>query len=149
MTGRIVMAALAALLTAAAQPMPPPAVVDPAVLRAEFVARSGSDTIFFAGDSHGLDQAARATLTAQARWLRMNPQVRASIEGHADQRRTREYALGVGERRANAVRDFLIAAGISPGQLDLVSWGKERPVATGATEGAWALNRRVVTVLKR
>ncbi len=149
MTGRIVMAALAALLTAAVQPMPLPVVVDPAVLRAEFVARSGSDTIFFAGDSHGLDQAARATLTAQARWLRMNPQVRASIEGHVDPRRTREYALGVGERRANAVRDFLIAAGISPGQLDLVSWGKERPVATGATEGAWALNRRVVTVLKR
>ncbi|MEO5973357.1 MAG: OmpA family protein [Sphingomicrobium sp.] len=147
MNGRIVMAALAALLTAAAQPMP--VAVDPAVLRAEFVARSGSDTIFFAGDSHGLDQAARATLTAQARWLRMNPQVRASIEGHADSRRTREYALGVGERRANAVRDFLIAAGISPGQLDLVSWGKERPVATGASEGAWALSRRVVTVLKR
>ncbi len=149
MNGRIVMAALAALLTAAAQPMPMPVAVDPAVLRAEFVARSGSDTIFFAGDSHGLDQAARTTLTAQARWLRMNPQVRASIEGHADPRRTREYSLGVGERRANAVRDFLIATGIPPGQLDLVSWGKERPVATGASEGAWALNRRVVTVLKR
>ena len=149
MIGRTVLAPLALLLIAAAQPSPPALTVEPALLRAEFVARSGSDTIFFAGDSHGLDSAAVATLAAQARWLRMNPQVRASIEGHADSRRTREYSLGVGERRATAVRDFLIASGVPSGQLDLVSWGKERPVATGASEGAWALNRRVVTVLKR
>ncbi|WP_310468262.1 OmpA family protein [Sphingomonas sp.] len=145
----------AALLLAAAAPaltqpgVPPPPLVDQAALQPVFVAQSGSDRVYFSGDGHGLDQAARTTLAAQARWLRMNPQVRASIEGHADPRRTRDYALGVGERRASAVRDYLISLGVPPGQLGVVSWGKERPAVAGASEGAWALNRRVVTLLIR
>ena len=145
----------AALLLAAADPalaqpaLLPPPMIDPAALQPVFVARSGSDRVYFAGDSHGLDQAALTTLAAQARWLRLNPQVRASIEGHADPRRTRDYALAVGERRASAVRDYLISLGVPPGQLSVVSWGKERPAVAGASESAWALNRRVVTLLIR
>ena len=141
---------LAAAAQALAQPtLPPPPIIDPAVLQPVFVARSGSDRVYFSGDSHGLDQAALTTLAAQARWLRINPQVRASLEGHADPRRTRDYALAVGERRASAVRDYLISLGVPPDQLTVVSWGKERPAVAGASEAAWALNRRVVTQLIR
>ena len=83
------------------------------------------------------------------RWLLANPNVRASIEGHCDERGTREYNLALGERRANAARDFLIQQGVPAARLLTVSWGKERPIAQGSNEEAWAQNRRAVTVVVR
>ena len=113
------------------------------------VAAAGSDTVYFNTDRYDLDQQSRTTLAAQARWLLANPNVRASIEGHADERGTREYNQALGERRANAAKDFLVASGVPATRLLTVSWGKERPVAVGSDESAWAQNRRSVTVIVR
>jgi peptidoglycan-associated lipoprotein len=132
---------------AAAQLPAPPITIE--MLQADMVAKSGSDTVYFAGNGHGIDGAAQATLAAQARWLLANPAVRARIEGHADERTPRDYALAIGERRANAVRDFLVLQGVPAAQLTTISWGKERPVVGGTSEMALALNRRVSTVLMR
>jgi len=128
------------------QPPPPPTIE---MVQADMVANSGSDLVYFAGSSHGLDAAAQATLTAQARWLRANSAVRARIEGHADERNPRDYALAVGERRATAVRDFLVLQGVPAAQLTIISWGKERPAVEGSSEMALALNRRVKIELMR
>ncbi|HXH52182.1 MAG TPA: peptidoglycan-associated lipoprotein Pal [Sphingomicrobium sp.] len=117
--------------------------------QAAMVAQAGSDTVYFGTDEYALDMAARTTLAAQARWLLANPRVRASIEGHADERGTREYNLALGERRASAARDFLMAQGVPAHRLTVISWGKERPVAPGSFEGAWAQNRRAVTMIVR
>ena len=117
--------------------------------QADLIAKAGSDTVYFGTDEYSLDSAAQATLAAQARWMLENPNVRASIEGHADERGTREYNMALGERRANAARDFLAAQGVPPNRLLVTSWGKERPVAIGSNEEAWAQNRRAVTVLVR
>jgi peptidoglycan-associated lipoprotein len=116
-------------------------------MQADLVAKAGSDTVYFATDESQLDQQAQATLAAQARWMLANPSVRGSIEGHADERGTREYNLALGERRANAAKQFLIANGVPEGRLTTISWGKERPVAVGSNEEAWAQNRRAVTVV--
>ena len=78
-----------------------------------------------------------------------NPSVKGSIEGHADERGTREYNLALGERRASSARDFLIANGVPAARLTVISWGKERPVAQGSDESAWAQNRRSVTMVVR
>jgi peptidoglycan-associated lipoprotein len=118
-------------------------------MQADLVAKAGSDTIYFGTDKYDLDAASRATLTAQARWMLANPRVRASIEGHADERGTREYNMALGERRANAARDFLQSQGVPAERLLVTSWGKERPVAPGSNEEAWAQNRRAVTVVVR
>jgi peptidoglycan-associated lipoprotein len=117
--------------------------------QADLVAKAGSDTVYFGTDEHILDSAAQATLAAQARWLLENPNVRASIEGHADERGTREYNMALGERRANSAKDFLVSQGVPADRLLVTSWGKERPVAVGSNEEAWAQNRRAVTVLVR
>ncbi|MCJ7420899.1 peptidoglycan-associated lipoprotein Pal [Sphingomicrobium astaxanthinifaciens] len=117
--------------------------------QAAMIAAAGSDTIYFATDQYNLEMDARATLEAQARWLIDNPTVNASIEGHADERGTREYNLALGERRANAARDYLASMGVPNNRLTVVSWGKERPVALGSNEQAWAQNRRAVTVIVR
>ncbi len=117
--------------------------------QADLIARAGSDTVYFGTDEYLLDPSARATLAAQAIWMNQNPNVRASLEGHADERGTREYNLALGERRANAAREFLISQGVSPARLVVISWGKERPVADGSFEAAWAQNRRAVTVIVR
>ena len=117
--------------------------------QADLIAKAGSDTVYFGTDKYDLDQATQATLAAQAQWLIANPNVRASIEGHADERGTREYNMALGERRANAARDFLVAQGVPTARLQVTSWGKERPVAPGSNEEAWAQNRRAVTVLVR
>jgi len=117
--------------------------------QADLVAKAGSDTVYFGTDEYALDQASQTTLAAQARWLIANPNVRASIEGHCDERGTREYNMALGERRANAARDFLLAQGVPAARLLVTSWGKERPVAPGSNEEAWAQNRRAVTVLVR
>jgi len=164
------MTAVALLLGACAKRTPPPAeavpqapaaadtnstdpnsleVVELPALQADLVAKAGSDTVYFGTDEYSLDDATKATLSAQARWLLANPNVRASIEGHCDERGTREYNQALGERRANATRDFLISQGVPAARLQTTSWGKERPVATGSNEEAWAQNRRAVTVIIR
>jgi peptidoglycan-associated lipoprotein len=124
-------------------------VVELPALQADLVAKAGSDTVYFGTDEYSLDQATQTTLAAQARWLMATPNVRASIEGHCDERGTREYNQALGERRANAVRDYLVSQGVPTSRLVVTSWGKERPVATGSNEEAWAQNRRAVTVIIR
>ena len=124
-------------------------VVELPALQADLVAKAGSDTVYFGTDEYSLDQQTQATLAAQARWLIANPNVRASIEGHCDERGTREYNQALGERRANAARDFLVSQGVPAARLVTTSWGKERPVAQGSNEEAWAQNRRAVTVIIR
>jgi len=118
-------------------------------MQADLVAQAGSDTVYFDTDQFSLDMADMDVLEAQASWLSAHPNVRASIEGHADERGTREYNLALAERRANAARDYLIAQGVSASRLLVTSWGKERPVAPGSNEEAWAQNRRSVTVIVR
>lgn len=148
MRGAIVVAAIALAAPVAAQPgLPPPALAPLEMMRADFVARTGSDKVYFANDGHALDAAARATLGAQARWLLLNPSVAVRIEGHADERETRSRALAVGERRAAAVRDFLALQGVPAAQIAILSWGKERPEVEGLAPMAIARNRRAVTVL--
>ena len=115
--------------------------------QADLIAKAGTDTIHFATDKSDVDAASRTILTAQAKWMMANPAVRASIEGHADERGTREYNMALGERRANAAKDFLVAQGIPSARLLVTSWGKEKPLAVGSDETAWAQNRRAVTVV--
>jgi peptidoglycan-associated lipoprotein len=134
---------------AAQRPRVPPPPTTMEMLQLDFVGRTGSDRVYFTGSSHGIDAAAQRTLMAQANWLLANPAIRARIEGHADEGTPRDYALAVGERRATAVRDFLVLQGVPPAQLTIISWGKERPVVAGSSEAALALNRRVRTVLMR
>jgi peptidoglycan-associated lipoprotein len=116
-------------------------------LQAELVAAAGTDTIFFGTDRSDLDAEDRMVLDRQAAWLRVNPNVRVSIEGHADERGTREYNQALGERRAQSARDYLVALGLPPARLLVVSWGKERPIDPGTGEQAWSRNRRAVSVL--
>ncbi|MDP9164150.1 MAG: peptidoglycan-associated lipoprotein Pal [Pseudomonadota bacterium] len=115
--------------------------------QADLIAKAGTDTIHFGTDKSDIDAQSRAILMAQAKWLMANPTVRASIEGHADERGTREYNMALGERRANAARDFLVAQGVPSTRLLVTSWGKEKPIAVGSDESAWAQNRREVTVV--
>ncbi|MEE8332633.1 MAG: peptidoglycan-associated lipoprotein Pal [Alphaproteobacteria bacterium] len=105
------------------------------------------DRVFFALDSHQLQPDARATLEKQAQWLRQNPAVTVAVEGHADERGTRDYNLALGERRATAVRDYLVALGITANRMRTVSFGKERPVDPQSNEEAWLKNRRGVMVV--
>ncbi len=115
--------------------------------QADLIAKAGTDTIHFATDKSDVDVPSRMILTAQAKWMMANPTVRASIEGHADERGTREYNMALGERRANAAKDFLVAQGVPSARLLVTSWGKEKPLAVGSDETAWAQNRREVTVV--
>lgn len=114
--------------------------------QADFVASVSSDRIFFETDQSDVDGEDQATLQSQAAWLARYPNVRVTIEGHADERGTREYNLALGERRANAAKNALAAIGVSSARLSTVSYGKERPDATGSDESAYARNRRAVTV---
>ena len=111
----------------------------------DFVVNVG-DRVFFDFDKSNIRPDQRATLEKQAAWLKAYPQVKLTIEGHCDERGTREYNLALGERRANSVKDFLVALGINPDRLQTISYGKERPVALGHNEAAWAQNRRGVSV---
>ena len=115
--------------------------------REDFIQQAGSDRVFFAYDSYELDEAARATLGRQAQWLQKYGNIRLTIEGHADERGTREYNLALGERRANAVKNYLAAQGVDAGRISVISYGKERPEVPGSDEEAYAQNRRGVTVL--
>ena len=115
--------------------------------RADFLQSVPADRVFFDFDSFALDDQDRATLDAQAQWLTRNSGVRVTIEGHADERGTREYNLALGDRRANAARDYLEARGIAATRMQVISWGKERPANPASNETAWAENRRAVTVV--
>ena len=114
---------------------------------AEKLAQVG-DTVNFDFDSSELTVSARSTLNRQAAFLNVNPALMLVIEGHADERGTREYNLALGDRRATAVRDYLVAKGINAARIRTVSYGKERPAVEGSSEAAWAKNRRASTVLK-
>lgn len=128
---------------------PPPQLVGIEALRADFIMKSGSDAIYFGGDSFILSPPARATLAAQAQWLMQNPQVVVRIEGHADAGDTRDHAFAIGQRRADAVRDYLVLLGVPAAQVAAVSLGKERPAMPGNSDAALARSRRAVTVLVR
>ena len=130
--------------------VPPPENVGSTALpgsQAALIEAAGSDTVLFAFDSYGLDERARQILGGQAEWLLRNANVRVTIEGHTDERGTREYNLALGERRANAAKNFLAAQGVGADRLSIISYGKERPAVDGANEEAWAQNRRAVTVV--
>ncbi|RPF72235.1 peptidoglycan-associated lipoprotein Pal [Aurantiacibacter spongiae] len=110
-------------------------------------AMAGADTIYFDTDRYNIDNEDAAALRRQAEYLIQYPTARATVEGHADERGTRDYNLALGERRANAAKNYLVSLGVPEARLRTVSYGEERPVATGSTEAAWARNRRAVTVM--
>ena len=112
----------------------------------EYLADGVPDRVFFATNESILTTASRETLRAQAAWLRKNPSINVVLEGHADERGTREYNLALGERRANAAKDYLMTYGISSDRITVLSYGKERPVDSGSNPLAWSKNRRSVTV---
>ncbi|MEY2882506.1 MAG: peptidoglycan-associated lipoprotein Pal [Pseudomonadota bacterium] len=114
---------------------------------ADFVAQAGADHVLFGYDSYELDEDARTILGKQAEWLARYPQVRVTVEGHSDERGTREYNLALGDRRATAAKNFLAAQGVDTSRMTTISYGKERPAADGSDEAAWAQNRRAVTVV--
>ena len=112
----------------------------------EYLASGVADRVFFATNESVLTTAARETLRKQAAWLRKNSKITVVLEGHADERGTREYNLALGERRANAAKDYLMTNGISSDRISVLSYGKERPVDSGSNPLAWSKNRRSVTV---
>ncbi len=114
--------------------------------QADFVASVAADRVFFATDSSDVDQPGQATLQSQATWFAKYPNVRVTVEGHADERGTREYNLALGDRRANAAKNALVALGVSATRITTISYGKERPDAIGSDEAGYARNRRAVSV---
>ena len=112
----------------------------------EYLATGVPDRVFFATNESVLTTASRDTLRKQAAWLRKNSGITVTIEGHADERGTREYNLALGERRANAAKDYLMTYGVSGKRLSVISYGKERPVNPASSPLAWSQNRRSVTV---
>ena len=112
----------------------------------KYLADGVPDRVFFATNESILTTASRETLRAQAAWLRKNSDINVVLEGHADERGTREYNLALGERRANAAKDYLMTYGISSDRISVLSYGKERPVDSGSNPLAWSKNRRSVTV---
>ena len=112
----------------------------------EYLADGVPDRVFFATNESVLTTASRETLRKQAAWLRKNPEITVVLEGHADERGTREYNLALGERRANSAKDYLMTYGISSSRISVISYGKERPVDSGSNPLAWSKNRRSVTV---
>jgi peptidoglycan-associated lipoprotein len=129
-----------------------PAVAAPATgqvpgSKEDFIVNIG-DRVFFDFDKSDLKPDAIATLNKQAAWLLKYPRVTITIEGHADERGTREYNLALGSRRANSVKEYLVSRGVATDRIEVISYGKERPAVLGSNEWAWAQNRRAVTVIK-
>jgi peptidoglycan-associated lipoprotein len=112
----------------------------------KYLASGVPDRVFFATNETVLTTASRETLRKQATWLRKNSDINVVLEGHADERGTREYNLALGERRANSAKDYLMTYGISSERISVLSYGKERPVDSGSSPLAWSKNRRSVTV---
>lgn len=167
MTIRILPLVLAALFATSAQAQlwpprlpvfnrgaPPPAAptmpmqMSPGALQADLVVKAGSDTVYFSRRGHTLDANAVARLTAQARWLLANPMANIRLEGHGDERDTRDYALAIGDRRAHAVRDFLVLQGVAPHRITVLSWGKERPGSVRIGPSVVAAGPRVRTIIR-
>ena len=107
---------------------------------------AGREVIYFDTDRFNIDAADAEALQSQAQWLTRYPTKMVRIEGHADERGTRDYNLALGERRANSAKNYLVSLGVTPARITVISYGKERPVAMGSNESAWAQNRRAVTV---
>jgi peptidoglycan-associated lipoprotein len=115
--------------------------------RADFERSVTSNTIHFDLDKYDINGEARATLDSQAAWLTKYPNVPISLEGHCDERGTREYNLALGDRRANSAKNYLASRGVNPSRISTISYGKERPIALGSDEASWAQNRRAVTIV--
>ena len=132
-----------------AQAAPAPAPVTSSIIpgSAEDFRVNVGDTVHFAYNEYSVQSADQATLQKQAAWLARYPQVRVTVEGHADERGTREYNLALGARRANAVKEYLTGQGVSAARVETVSYGKERPICTDSNESCWAQNRRGVTTI--
>ncbi len=135
-------------------PAPPPPAAAPAPVTSSILPGSAEDfrvnvgdTVHFALNEYNIEDADKALLGRQAAWLARYPAVRVTVEGHADERGTREYNLALGARRANAVKEFLVSQGVSTGRVETVSYGKARQVCTESTESCWAQNRRGVTTI--
>ena len=135
-------------------PAPPPAPSAPAPVTSSILPGSAEDfrvnvgdTVHFGYNEYSIQDADKGILGRQAAWLAKYPAVRVSVEGHADERGTREYNLALGARRANAVKEYLVSQGVSTGSVETLSYGKERPICTESNEGCWAQNRRGVTIV--
>ena len=138
---------------AAAEP-PPPAMSNPMTTQSNIVPGSAEDlrvnvgdTVHFEYNRSDVTDEDRGTLQRQSAWLQKYPQVRVTIEGHCDERGTREYNIALGARRANAVKEYLVSLGVSSARVDTISYGKERPICTQSDETCWAQNRRGVTTI--
>jgi peptidoglycan-associated lipoprotein len=133
----------------ASMPAPVAATPAPSIVpgSAEDLRVNVGDTVHFDYDKYAIMDADKATLQRQAAWLGKYPSVRVAVEGHADERGTREYNLALGARRANAVKEYLVSLGVSAARVETVSYGKERPMCSESTESCWAQNRRGVTII--
>jgi peptidoglycan-associated lipoprotein len=135
-------------------PAPPPPPAAPAPVTSSVLPGSAEDfrvnvgdTVHFAFDQYNVEEADKTILGRQAAWLQKYPQVRVTIEGHCDERGTREYNLALGARRANAVKEYLVSQGVSTARVETISYGKERPICTESNEACWAQNRRGTTTI--
>ncbi|QTD57037.1 peptidoglycan-associated lipoprotein Pal [Parasphingorhabdus cellanae] len=131
-------------------PVAPPPATGPGYApgsQGDFLANTMSDRILFDTDRYNVDAQDQVVLQSQAQWLAQHPNARITVEGHADERGTRDYNLALGERRANAAKNYLASLGVSPTRMTTVSYGKERPDALGSNEAAWAQNRRAVSIV--
>jgi peptidoglycan-associated lipoprotein len=133
---------------------PPPAPAAPAPVASSILPGSAEDfrvnvgdTVHFAYNEYNIEDADKSVLGRQAQWLAKYPAVRVTVEGHCDERGTREYNLALGARRANAGKEYLVSQGVSTARVETVSYGKERPICTESNEACWAQNRRGVTTI--
>ena len=131
------------------QAAPAPAPVTSRILpgSAEDFRVNVGDTVHFGYNEYNIEDSDKALLGRQAQWLARYPAVRVTVEGHCDERGTREYNLALGARRANAVKEYLVSQGVSTARVETVSYGKERPICTESNEACWAQNRRGVTTI--
>jgi len=134
--------------TTSAATMAPMAPMGPKMGSQEDLVVNVGDRVFFDFDKYNLGSESRRVLEKQAIWLKKYRLITITVEGHADERGTREYNLALGERRANSAKDYLIALGVGADRIRTISYGKERPVALGSNEAAWAQNRRSVTTIR-
>jgi len=135
-------------------PAPPPPMAQPAPVTSRILPGSAEDfrvnvgdTVHFGYNQYNIEDTDKAVLGRQAAWLAKYPSVRLTVEGHCDERGTREYNLALGARRANAVKEYLVSQGVSTGRLETISYGKERPICTESDEACWAQNRRGVSTV--
>jgi peptidoglycan-associated lipoprotein len=133
--------------SAPARPAPAPVTSSIIPGSAEDFRVNVGDTVHFGYNEYSIQDNDKSVLGRQAQWLAKYPSVRVTLEGHCDERGTREYNLALGARRANAVKEYLVSQGVSAARLETVSYGKERPICTESNEACWAQNRRGVTVI--